>query len=481
MRLVAYIRVSRVAGRSGDSFQSPKQQRDAIHGIVNATPGADIVREFVDLDESGGKMSRPGFDEALAMVFGGQADGIVVARLDRFARSNQAIGLIEQMADEDKAFISAQERFDTSTAIGRFALGMMVLVAQLQRDQSIEMWAATTANAIGRGVSISVPFGYRRGPSGRLEPDEPAAAAVRRAFALRDSGLGMTAVADTLNEAGVPAPKGGHWTRQSIRALLRVAAYSGSIVYGEQRLDGAHEPLVDPLVWERCQPARGREWTRGRGMLDGLVRCEGCGYVMGASATRTGRRYSCGRHHSTGRCPSPTTCNADRLEDLVVEALLHRHGQIAAVGGEGSAETGVTAADERRAHREYIAWRDDTLMRSALGDAEYRAGLLARKRVWDDALAVHENAVRAGAASALTVTREQWDGLAVEGRRLVVRTAARAVWLGRAASTVTPLASRVRIVWASEGDDGTFGRGPVGIDGHPRRAGVGHREGTTER
>lgn len=475
MRLVAYIRVSKVGGRSGDSFQSPKQQRDAIAGIVGATPGAEIVREFVDLDESGGKMSRPGFDQALGMVFGGQADGIVVAKLDRFARSYQAIGIIKQLADEGRSFISAQERFDTSTAIGRFALGMMVLVAELQREQFAEMWETTTGNAIGRGVSVSVPFGYRRGEDGRLEPDEPAASAVRRVFALRESGLGMAAIADAMNEAGVPAPQGGHWTRQSIRALLRVVAYQGSAVYGEHRLDGAHEPLVDPGVWERCQPARGREWSRSRGLLDGLVRCEGCGYVMGASATKWGRRYSCGRNHSTGRCPSPTTCNADRLEDLVVGELLKRHGDKAAVGGDRSDATEVTGLAERRAHTEYVAWRDDTEMRQALGEDEYRAGLLARKRAWDQAREAHEAAVRTHAAASLTITRQEWDGLPLEGRRIVLRTAVRAVWLRRAASTATPLTSRARIVWASEADDGAFGRGPVGIDGHPRRAGVGHR------
>ncbi len=481
MRLVAYIRVSKVGGRSGDSFQSPKQQRDAIVGIVNATPGAEIVREFVDLDESGGKMSRPGFDEALAMVFAGEADGIVVAKVDRFARSNQGITVIKRLADQGKAFISAQERFDTSTSMGRFALAMMVLVAELQREQFAEAWAVTTSNAIGRGVSVSLPFGYRRGPDGRLEPDEPAASAVRMVFALRDTGLGVAAVADAMNEAGVPAPRGGQWTRQSVRALLRVVAYSGSVAYGDQRLDEAHEPLVDPLVWERCQPARGREWSRSRGLLDGLVRCEGCGYVMGPGATKTGRRYSCGRNHSTGRCPSPTTCNADRLEDLVVAALLERHGDMAAVGGDDSAATDATGMEERRAHREYVAWRDDTEMRGLLGEGEYRAGLLARKRAWDAAGDAHEEAVRSHAASSMTISREQWDALAGEGRRLVVRTAVRAVWLGRAASTATPLTSRARIVWASESDDGAFGRGPVGVDGYPRRAGVGEREGTAER
>src|SRR3954447_22179625 len=82
----AYIRVSGVGGRSGDSFQSPKVQRDAIQRWADAH-GVRIAQWHEDMDQSGHKMSRPGFDAMMARATSGETDGIVVARLDRFARS----------------------------------------------------------------------------------------------------------------------------------------------------------------------------------------------------------------------------------------------------------------------------------------------------------------------------------------------------------------------------------------------------------
>jgi len=66
MDLVAYIRVSKVGDREGDSFQSPREQRRAIEAIAALTPGARIIGEFEDLDESGGTMDRPGVQRAIS-------------------------------------------------------------------------------------------------------------------------------------------------------------------------------------------------------------------------------------------------------------------------------------------------------------------------------------------------------------------------------------------------------------------------------
>src|SRR4051794_24734051 len=111
MDLIAYIRVSKVAGRDGDSFQSPDQQRDAIAHAVALMPGARIAEEIIDLDESGGTMNRPGLGRALAALDAGRADGIAVAKLDRFARNASAIELIERMERAGKVFVSAADRF----------------------------------------------------------------------------------------------------------------------------------------------------------------------------------------------------------------------------------------------------------------------------------------------------------------------------------------------------------------------------------
>jgi Recombinase/Resolvase, N terminal domain len=60
-----YIRVSRVAGREGESFISPETQRQKIE-VWAQLHGLEVVRWWEELDQSGAKRQRPMFQEALA-------------------------------------------------------------------------------------------------------------------------------------------------------------------------------------------------------------------------------------------------------------------------------------------------------------------------------------------------------------------------------------------------------------------------------
>src|SRR5215212_7332249 len=90
-RLDAYVRVSRVARRDGETFISPKMQEERIRawaqamGHVISDDGPDNGT-WHELDVSGGKMDRPKLNEIMARIDAGESDGIVVFTLDRFGR-----------------------------------------------------------------------------------------------------------------------------------------------------------------------------------------------------------------------------------------------------------------------------------------------------------------------------------------------------------------------------------------------------------
>lgn len=77
MTLDGYLRVSRVGGRSGDSFISPILQRKQIARWAEAQ-GHEGVAWHDDLDQSGGTIRRPGFQAMLARIEAGETDGVVV-------------------------------------------------------------------------------------------------------------------------------------------------------------------------------------------------------------------------------------------------------------------------------------------------------------------------------------------------------------------------------------------------------------------
>jgi site-specific DNA recombinase len=224
------------------AIRSSPQTVRAINAIVSLTLGARIVAEFQDLDESGGSIDRPGVRKAISMVDTGQVDGIVCAYLDRWARTMEAPEMIERWTKHGKTFISAHDRFDANTSTGRFALGMMLLVAKYYRDRVTETWDASA-----RGVYVTVPFGYRRAGNKRgaqLLPETGKAAIVRRIFTERAQGVGISVIADGLNSDGIPSPRRGRWTRHAVRALIRVRADMGEASRGEYVHENAHAATV---------------------------------------------------------------------------------------------------------------------------------------------------------------------------------------------------------------------------------------------
>src|ERR1044071_5158576 len=90
-----YVRVSRVGNR-GHRLISPDEQIKRAKGLA-AERGLTIGEVFTDLDESGGKLDRPGLNEVLRRVEAGESGGMIVAWLDRLSRdSEHAHGLVRR-------------------------------------------------------------------------------------------------------------------------------------------------------------------------------------------------------------------------------------------------------------------------------------------------------------------------------------------------------------------------------------------------
>jgi DNA invertase Pin-like site-specific DNA recombinase len=488
MDLLAYIRVSKVGDRQGDSYQTEDQQRTAIDAIVALTPGARVIGTHIDRDQSGGTMDRPEVQKVIRAVESGRADGVVVAYLDRWARTLEALEMIERWSREGKAFISARDKFDATTSQGKFALGMMLLVAKYYRDTITERWDEAAKNAVERGVHTTVPYGYRRGEgNGKahakggtrgapLVTDRVEAPNVQRIFAERLTGNSASMIADSLNGDGIPSAKGKRWNRQSVRAILKSRTYLGEARRERKGRDplvteDAHEALVSEADWKAVQQEKRSYKKRSSRLLDSLVRCGGCGYAMGPSSSG-GQRWNCNRHHAELECPSPTTAPVDGLEEIVAEEFLSHYGDIE-VQGALTVTSDVQDAESAlgRATDELARWRDDVEMREVLGDADYRAGLMTRKQAMNVAEEAHREAVRLAGASDLAIDPNLWDTLTLSERRELVCAGVEAVVVSRAASTHTPLADRVKIIWPGELDhDGTRSAIAAAIRQRPRAA-----------
>ncbi len=205
--LIGYVRVApreRVDERPG-----LEGQRRTLEAAA-AERGWDLVRVERDV-RSGRTMRRPGLRAALAACREGEAEGILVARLDRLTYSLADLAdIIGQAVDAGFAIVSLEPDLDLATEAGRLT-GQVLATAS--------RWEPRSLSAPARRV-------LERQPGRPSSTPEPLADRIR---AMRASGMTLQAICDVLNQEGVPTPRGGaRWRPTSLRAIVRGTSAAGA-------------------------------------------------------------------------------------------------------------------------------------------------------------------------------------------------------------------------------------------------------------
>jgi DNA invertase Pin-like site-specific DNA recombinase len=393
-----YVRVSHVGSRAGDSFISVDVQRERIERWAQAN-GVLIAQVFEELDESGARRDRPLLEEAIARVECGDSQGVVVAYLSRFGRSlSHGLSAIERITAAGGRFVSVQEgdTLDFSTDTGRLVLRMLFSIAEWELDRTKAQWAVAAERAIGRGIYMggTRPFGYRRGPSGRLEVDAIEGPILSELFRRRADGAGLSELRDYLNETGVPRVHGGsRWEDiGTIEGMMECRVALGEVRYGAAVNADSHAPLVDAETWERAQAMVHRvakRSARGPALLRGILRCAGCQRLLRAavqySDTSHGQRtYYCG---DRDRCPAPAVIK-DRVVEPYVELLFWQELASTRLSPVERELERLKAALARH-ELELSNYRDNPRIATTLGADRFANGLAIRvERVDRAALAV---------------------------------------------------------------------------------------------
>ncbi len=463
MRLDGYIRVSRVAGRSGDSFISPKEQRERVKAWARSQ-GHSIAKWHEDLDQPGSKADRPGLTAAIERIESGAAEGLVVARLDRFGRSVQdSANLLARIREAGGVLCTVGEGIDTSGYMGKFLADLFAALGELELARIRENWNAARRSAVGRGIHVSgrVPSGYRRGEDRVLSPDPPTAPAIRELFKRRAAGQSWTQLARFLEERGLVTPWGNeHWTVATVRSIVGNRVYLGEARAGSIVKAGAHEPLVDLAEWNAANVAKGvhpGRSGRGTGLLSGLLRCAGCSYAMKPSMGRSRHgkafvEYRCKPDKAAGRCRAPAAVKATVIEPFVLERLFEFAAGAAGQGVEGGDEAAELTAAVAEAEAELEATLDGRLA-DALGGLQSDAFLRAVEKRHAALEALREQLREAeGTRRRLDLDADlagAWENLSLDDRRRLLHSVFDAVFVRR--SGQAPIAERTKLFLAGEG------------------------------
>jgi DNA invertase Pin-like site-specific DNA recombinase len=460
VRFVAYVRVSTTAGRDPATETSAPDQRRAIEQHA-AARGLEVAEWVEDFDESGGRWERPGFQRALAMVSAGEADGLIVAKLDRFSRSLlDALNGIKMIDEAGGQFVSVADDFDTTAPMGRAMMQVSGVFAELERERIRENWQMQRADAVARGVQLGrAPAGYRRTADGTLELDSEAAPAIREVFLRRAAGASWEDLATFLDER-LPRPNGGAWNRRTIAALVKRRTYLGEIRHGTVKTN-AHEPLVTRAEWEAAQGDPHGPQRRSGSLLAGLVRCAGCSYTMTRTIGGGHAVYRCRRRHAGGHCPEPVAVSLDRL-DAHVEGIFLAWAREQGLTLESTARTARAEralAELEDAEAELAAYRDETLV-AIIGREAFAAGLVQRQKTVDGARRALADAQATTELPLGLTVDDLWEAGGTSDQAALLAGAVDAVFVRRARSRGqgTPIGDRARVLWRGEAPGDLPGR-----------------------
>jgi site-specific DNA recombinase len=491
--LDGYIRVSRVGGREGDTFISPEVQRDQIETWAKLR-GVMIGEWHTDLDVSGAKASRPGLDEALWRIETGLSGGLVVAKLDRFARSlTTALEAIQRIHDAGAEFVSVADGVDPSTPAGKAMLRIMLVFAEMHLDNVRENWRTARERAVARGVHISsaIPTGYTKRPDGRLAPHPDFAEAMSELFERKAAGETWTQLAEFMESTGVTGPYGPvNWRAPRVIAnMIRNRVYIGEARSGEFVNPNAHKAIVPRHVWEAANAVRSPATPRTveGALLAGIIRCAGCRHPMKPGhMNANGKRvwyYRCRTQQSSGKCAAPTAAIGRHIEPWVEQHFLE-HLRAFRVESEQGDEIGRAQAEVDAAEHELAAYRDDERIADVLGTDRFVAGLKKRVDRVDVAYATLADAQQAANPAGLKLggIRDIWPDLSVPERRQVLAATIDVVFVRRGKRL--PLDERALILWHGEAPDDLPRRGrrvalapfvwPDDPQAHPGMAGGKH-------
>jgi len=221
-RTVAYLRVSTdKQAEHGVSLDAQRAKVEAYAGLYDL----DLVAVEVDAGASAKSLShRPALDRALAMLEAGEADALLVVKLDRLTRSVRDLGeLVDRFQAGGWALLSVSEQVDTRTAGGRLVLNVLASVSQWEREAIGERTRVALAykRANGEKTGGACPFGYHLSEDGiHLQPEPQEQEALTLILALRADGLSLRAIAARLNADGVPA-RGKCWHPTTVAVLVK--------------------------------------------------------------------------------------------------------------------------------------------------------------------------------------------------------------------------------------------------------------------
>lgn len=320
-RVIAYIRIS----KDRETQTSIETQEFEIRRFCDFK-GWEVIKVMGDPGKSAYKKGvlRPEYNEAIRMIERGQADAIVVFRLDRFSRSvDEFWTALQAIQNAGGHFVSATEEYDTSSKLAKALLYLTATFAEMESDMKSERAKPMHANQQRKGFVPSGPrpYGYdkinskeRDGKGAQLIVNEKEAELIRMAAAHVIAGGSIRGFINTFQPQSSQSSK--EMTHRGLRRTLLSPTIIGCRVHNGELIQaeidkGGWEPIISRELWNQVREAIDGDERKRPGfrpdiaylLTAGLILCGKCGKSLTArnwvsrakdgTVRDTTKRYMC--------------------------------------------------------------------------------------------------------------------------------------------------------------------------------------------
>lgn len=344
-RVAIYVRVSTLHQVDRDSL--PMQKQDLI-AYAKLMLGTDDVVIFEDAGYSGKNTDRPKFQEMMSQIRTGTFTHLLVWKIDRISRNLLDFAtMYKELKDLGVTFVSKNEQFDTSTAMGEAMLKIILVFAELERNMTSERVTATMISRASNGQwnGGRVPYGYTWDAEEQtfsFNSDE-----YNIAHMIHDKYEEMRSLvreARWLNEKGYRTRAGNLWNPVSLLIILRSVFYCGDYQYNRLKegdrqrpkdksewitVNDHHPAIVSREQKERiisilesnsrlCKTRNMYKSAKHTHIFASLMYCGNCGKPMGATPAAAKKDWQYSKYSCSTRRKSATACNGKSVSDPIV-------------------------------------------------------------------------------------------------------------------------------------------------------------------
>ena len=348
----AYLRKSRLdieAERYGNTDTLDRQKKILIDFAKRNNITVDKFYKEVVSGES--IDTRPEVQKLLNDVENGIWDGVLVVEVERLARGDtidqglvfrafkrNGTKIITPIKTYDPSDEFDEEYFEFGLFMSRREYKVITRRIQRGRIQSAKE---------GKFLSSVPPYGYDKvkikdAKGYTLAPNKAEAPVIKMIFELYNNGLGMTAIANKLDQMGIAPRHREYWCKSTINDILKNPVYIGKLRWSYRRevrgndnqphrilnsdyifADGLHPPLITKEEFDTAQETRRRNTHKSvkkafqlQNPLSGIIYCKSCGSSM--------IRVGAGGHSKTAtiRCPNKNCKTVSASIDLVENAIV---------------------------------------------------------------------------------------------------------------------------------------------------------------